>query len=156
MSHSSVTRRNGFIRCYGLCASYEIADFGICVFPRLSLDMLAPKARQYDWFMDALETLPKAYPHQPEMRLESYPGLAYAKALCLRAREEDKGQVRCSQYTDRTSPNLIHFLITAGRHREYCSSQVSHRAIPYGRAFAHGHARRQRTSTSTQSPTRTS
>ncbi|KAK4055535.1 hypothetical protein OIV83_000081 [Microbotryomycetes sp. JL201] len=53
------------------------------------VDFLAPKARQNEWFMSMLDALPKAYPQQEEMRLEIYPGLAFAKALCLRNVEED-------------------------------------------------------------------
>ncbi|KAM0788962.1 hypothetical protein ACM66B_003035 [Microbotryomycetes sp. NB124-2] len=56
------------------------------------IDFLAPKARQNDWFILMLTALPKAYPHQQEMRLEVYPGIAFAKALCLRNVEEDKNQ----------------------------------------------------------------
>jgi hypothetical protein len=58
-----------------------------------SIDFLAPKARQNEWYLSLLESIPKAYTNQPEMKLEAYPGLAYAKALCLRNIEEEKKQV---------------------------------------------------------------
>ncbi|KAM0755682.1 DUF654-domain-containing protein [Meredithblackwellia eburnea MCA 4105] len=51
------------------------------------IDFLAPKAKQNTWFLDLLVALPAAY---PEMRIEAYPGLAYAKALCLRSMEEER------------------------------------------------------------------
>jgi hypothetical protein len=64
-----------------------------------SIDFLAPKARQGPWFLSLLDALHVAY---PSMRVASYPGLAYAKALCLRGMEEDAGEV---------SPPLILFSI---------------------------------------------
>lgn len=54
-----------------------------------SIDFLAPKSKQNDWFLSFLTKLPIAY---PSINLESYPGLAYGKALCLRNIEEDKSQ----------------------------------------------------------------
>ncbi|SCV70554.1 BQ2448_3316 [Microbotryum intermedium] len=48
------------------------------------LDFLAPKSGQNDWFLSLLDELPNVYPNQPECQVDLYPGLAYAKALCLR------------------------------------------------------------------------
>ncbi|KDE05520.1 hypothetical protein MVLG_04113 [Microbotryum lychnidis-dioicae p1A1 Lamole] len=48
------------------------------------LDFLAPKSGQNEWLLSLLEELPKVYPNQPECQVDLYPGLAYAKALCLR------------------------------------------------------------------------
>lgn len=55
-----------------------------------SVDFLAPKAKQNSWFLSMLEALSTAY---PDMRIQSYPGLAYAKALCLRGLEEEASEV---------------------------------------------------------------
>lgn len=62
------------------------------------LDFLAPKAGQHDWFLSLLDTVSTAY---PEMRLSSYPGLAFAKALCLRGLEKDGAK------TTDTSPATV-------------------------------------------------
>ncbi|GAA5892945.1 transcriptional repressor TCF25 family protein [Sporobolomyces salmoneus] len=51
------------------------------------IDFLAPKAGQNDWFLKLLPTLATAY---PDMHVESYPGLAFAKALVLRNMEDEK------------------------------------------------------------------
>ncbi|GAA5864219.1 hypothetical protein JCM1840_006705 [Sporobolomyces johnsonii] len=51
------------------------------------IDFLAPKAGQNDWFLKFVPAMEVAY---PEMRVTSYPGLAYAKALVLRNMEEEK------------------------------------------------------------------
>ncbi|BGP47134.1 hypothetical protein JCM10450v2_002986 [Rhodotorula kratochvilovae] len=51
------------------------------------IDFLAPKAGQNDWFFSTVAALDAAYPH---MRVHSYPGLAYAKALCIRNQEEER------------------------------------------------------------------
>lgn len=79
----------------------------------LFIDFLMPKAKQDQWFLSFLEKYPVAYPAsvccsllfsssgvsklttiEGEQRLESYPGLAFAKALCLRNLEADKSEVR--------------------------------------------------------------
>ena len=59
-----------------------------------SLDFLAPKARQGKWLLSLLSDLPKAYaaadlPEGSALKLETYPGLAYAKSLVLFDAEED-------------------------------------------------------------------
>ncbi|BGP07100.1 Transcription factor 25 [Rhodotorula toruloides] len=51
------------------------------------LDLLAPKAGQHEWFFKLIPALEAAY---PSMCISGYPGLAYAKALCLRNQEEEK------------------------------------------------------------------
>lgn len=69
------------IRTRSVCSScmhYHAASARADV-PRI--DFLAPKAKQDEWFLGMLESLPAAYPH---MRVANYPGLAFAKALCLR------------------------------------------------------------------------
>ncbi|GAA5970504.1 hypothetical protein JCM11641_007329 [Rhodosporidiobolus odoratus] len=50
------------------------------------IDFLAPKAGQQDWFFKLLPSLDTAYPH---MGVYNYPGLWYAKALCVRNEEEE-------------------------------------------------------------------
>ncbi|GAA6031122.1 hypothetical protein JCM8097_004014 [Rhodosporidiobolus ruineniae] len=50
------------------------------------IDFLAPKAGQQAWFFNLLSSLDAAY---PEMRFHAYPGLAFAKALCVRNEEEE-------------------------------------------------------------------
>jgi hypothetical protein len=54
------------------------------------LDLLAPKAGQHEWFFKLIPALEAAY---PSMCIGGYPGLAYAKALCLRNQEEEKKEV---------------------------------------------------------------
>lgn len=59
-----------------------------------SLDFTAPKARQYNWFVDFVEELPKtldnaSYEGIPHLEIDSFPGLHFAKALCLWHQEED-------------------------------------------------------------------
>ncbi|GAA5855614.1 hypothetical protein JCM8547_001618 [Rhodosporidiobolus lusitaniae] len=49
------------------------------------LDFLAPKASQNDWFFKLLNALDEAY---PDMRVQNYPGVWFAKALCVRNQEE--------------------------------------------------------------------
>ncbi|GAA5983888.1 hypothetical protein JCM5350_007587 [Sporobolomyces pararoseus] len=51
------------------------------------IDFLAPKAGQNEWFLKLVPTLEAAY---PDLHVESYPGLAFAKALVLRNMEEEK------------------------------------------------------------------
>ncbi|KAK4691433.1 transcription factor 25, partial [Phenoliferia sp. Uapishka_3] len=68
-----------------LGAGGETDPVGMLVY----IDFLAPKAKQHTWFLSLLTSLPTAY---PEMRIESYPGLAYAKALCLRGLEEESSE----------------------------------------------------------------
>ncbi|GAA5880701.1 hypothetical protein JCM16303_004317 [Sporobolomyces ruberrimus] len=51
------------------------------------IDFLAPKAGQNDWFLKLVPSLDLAY---PDMRITSYPGLAFAKALVLRNMEDEK------------------------------------------------------------------
>ncbi|GAA5821980.1 hypothetical protein JCM3770_003032 [Rhodotorula araucariae] len=51
------------------------------------IDFLAPKAGQNDWFFGTVAALESAY---PQMHVHSYPGLAYAKALCIRNQEEER------------------------------------------------------------------
>lgn len=59
----------------------------------IRVDVLAPKAGQNDWLSRLVPALDKAY---PEMRIQSYPGLAYAKALCLRNVEQERKSVSLS------------------------------------------------------------
>lgn len=54
------------------------------------MDVLAPKAGQNDWLSRLGPALDKAY---PEMCIQSYSGLAYAKALCLRNVEQERQSV---------------------------------------------------------------
>lgn len=69
--------------CYSkLCAS--LARLCSCLVD--SLEFLAPKAQQGEWFLDLLETLPKAYaaanlPPDSILKFDTYPGIAFAKAL---------------------------------------------------------------------------
>ncbi|GAA5889777.1 hypothetical protein JCM8208_001128 [Rhodotorula glutinis] len=51
------------------------------------IDFLAPKAGQNDWFFKTIDALDAAY---PQMLVQSYPGLAFAKALCIRNQEEER------------------------------------------------------------------
>jgi hypothetical protein len=55
------------------------------------LDFLAPKANQNEWFYKLISTLDAAY---PGMRVNAYPGLWFAKALCVRNEEEEAKEVR--------------------------------------------------------------
>lgn len=63
--------------------------YSLLTFCPVSIDFLAPKARQDLWFLAFVETLPSVY---PSSQIASYPGLLYAKALCLRNMEEDKNE----------------------------------------------------------------
>jgi hypothetical protein len=60
------------------------------VFDVHRIDFLAPKAGQNEWFLKLVPTLETAY---PDMHVESYPGLAFAKALVLRNMEDEKKEV---------------------------------------------------------------
>ncbi|GAA5823581.1 hypothetical protein JCM11251_000686 [Rhodosporidiobolus azoricus] len=51
------------------------------------LDFLAPKAGQQDWFFKLLPAIDTAY---PAMRINNYPGMWFARALCIRNQEEEK------------------------------------------------------------------
>ncbi|GJN89812.1 hypothetical protein Rhopal_002801-T1 [Rhodotorula paludigena] len=51
------------------------------------IDLLAPKAGQHDWFFKFLPALEAAY---PDMHIGSYPGLAFAKAMCVRNQEQER------------------------------------------------------------------
>jgi hypothetical protein len=55
------------------------------------IDFLAPKAGQNDWFHKLLSSLDAAYPN---MRINNYPGLWFAKALVARNEEEEAKEVR--------------------------------------------------------------
>ena len=68
----------------------------------IRLDVLAPKAGQNDWLSRLVPALDKAY---PEMCIQSYPGLAYAKALCLRNVEQERKSVSLS-LADKVYQNL--------------------------------------------------
>lgn len=65
-------------------------NFASDPFPLGSIDFLAPKSGQNSWFLSTLDALKNAY---PQMRLDNYPGLAYAKALCIRGLEEENSEV---------------------------------------------------------------
>ncbi|GAA5986748.1 hypothetical protein JCM10908_000879 [Rhodotorula pacifica] len=67
----------------GLSISGNADPFGMLCW----LDVLAPKAGQNDWLSRLAPALEKAY---PDMYISSYPGLAYAKALCLRNVEQER------------------------------------------------------------------
>jgi hypothetical protein len=60
----------------------------------LYMDFTAAKCKQYTWFLDLLEELPKAMErmHDQHLQLDGYPGLFYAKALCRWHLEEDNKQ----------------------------------------------------------------
>ncbi|KAK9897024.1 DUF654-domain-containing protein [Cystobasidium minutum MCA 4210] len=73
---------------------YALSPFDDPYGALLFLDFTAPKARQYSWFIDFMEELPRTLSqvgHQGVAHLEvdSFPGLHYAKALSLWHKEED-------------------------------------------------------------------
>ncbi|GAA5869918.1 hypothetical protein JCM3774_000528 [Rhodotorula dairenensis] len=67
----------------GLSISGNADPFGMLCW----VDVLAPKAGQNDWLSRLVPALDKAF---PEMCIQGYPGLAYAKALCLRNMEQER------------------------------------------------------------------
>ncbi|GAA5950839.1 hypothetical protein JCM21900_002036 [Sporobolomyces salmonicolor] len=73
------------------------------------IDFLAPKAGQNDWFLKFVPAMEAAY---PEMRVMSYPGLAYAKALVLRNMEEEKKE-KTEKSTEALKSAIIRFPMVA-------------------------------------------
>jgi hypothetical protein len=60
-----------------------------------SLDFLAPKSGELSWFLSLVEDLPgMLVSGQSALDLESYPGLAFAKAWVLWHVEDEEKKVR--------------------------------------------------------------
>lgn len=58
------------------------------------MDFLAPKAKQYKYFLELAKDLPSVSPHPScGIPIHEYPGFAYAEALCMWHEEEEKHEV---------------------------------------------------------------
>ncbi|KAI8456011.1 transcriptional repressor TCF25-domain-containing protein [Phakopsora pachyrhizi] len=75
-------------------AAFETCKFLLALNPYqdpygalLWIDLLAYKAKQYQYLLNLVETMPKVQSRHPEggIYIEAYPNLYYSKALCLRA-----------------------------------------------------------------------
>lgn len=92
---NSMSRRGTWRTLFEHCKLlYSLSPFDDPYGAILFLDFTAPKARQYSWFIDFVEELPKTLStavHQDmaHLQVDSFPGLHYAKALSMWHKEED-------------------------------------------------------------------